>query len=119
MTTHSAAAEQKAIEAEIPERKSVVDDFAGYRALRRRVEDMENAGLDNPFFQPRDGVSLETRVERTRDAQKPSTPGSCARSWPGNPRFQGDRLGDGTVPGNRLTRQQKGPSRFQEGPCWH
>src|SRR3569623_90065 len=57
MTTHSAAAEQKAIEAEIPERKSVVDDFAGYSALRRRVEDMEGAGLDNPFFQPRDGVS--------------------------------------------------------------
>ena len=59
MTTHSAAAEQKAILAETdqPERKSVVDDFAGYRALRRRVDDMEGAGLDNPFFQPRDGVS--------------------------------------------------------------
>jgi hypothetical protein len=59
MTTHSAAAEQKAIlvESEQAERKSVVDDFAGYRALRRRVEDMEGAGLDNPFFQPRDGVS--------------------------------------------------------------
>src|ERR1041385_9454737 len=59
MTTHSAAAEQKAILAETdqPERKSVVDDFAGYRALRRRVDDMEGAGLDNPFFQPGDGVS--------------------------------------------------------------
>src|SRR5215471_12609609 len=59
MTTHSAAAEQKAIlaEAEQPERKSVVDEFAGYRALRRRVDDLEGAGLDNPFFQPRDGVS--------------------------------------------------------------
>ena len=46
MTTHSAAAEQKAIlvESEQAERKSVVDDFAGYRALRRRVEDMEGAG---------------------------------------------------------------------------
>ena len=41
MTTHSAAAEQKAILAETdqPERKSVVDDFAGYRALRRRVDE--------------------------------------------------------------------------------
>ncbi len=59
MTTHSAAAEQKAIlaETDLPERKSVVDDFAGYRALRRRVDDMEGAGLNNPFFQPRDGVS--------------------------------------------------------------
>ena len=39
MTTHSAAAEQKAIlaESDLPERKSVVDDFAGYRALRRRI----------------------------------------------------------------------------------
>src|ERR1051325_8500732 len=59
MTTHSAAAEQKAIlvETEQPERKSVVDDFAGYRALRRRAEEIEGAGLENPFFQPRDGVS--------------------------------------------------------------
>ena len=46
MTTHSAAAEQKAIlaESDLPERKSVVDDFAGYRALRRRIEDLENSG---------------------------------------------------------------------------
>jgi 7-keto-8-aminopelargonate synthetase-like enzyme len=59
MTTHSAAAEQKAIlvETEQAERKSVVDDFAGYRALRRRVDEIEGAGLENPFFQPRDGVS--------------------------------------------------------------
>ena len=59
MTTHSAAAEQKAIlvETEQAERKSVVDDFAGYRALRRRAEEIESAGLENPFFQPRDGVS--------------------------------------------------------------
>ena len=59
MTTHSAAAEQKTIAAENdrPERKSVVDDFAPYRALRRRIEDVENSGQDVPFFQPRDGVS--------------------------------------------------------------
>ena len=37
MTTHSAAAEQKAIEAEIPERKSVVDDFAGKNAHNRAL----------------------------------------------------------------------------------
>src|SRR5215469_5906488 len=59
MTTHSAAAEQKTIAAEHdqPERKSVVDDFAPYRALRRRIEDVENSGQEVPFFQPRDGVS--------------------------------------------------------------
>lgn len=56
MTTHSAAAEQKATPSE-PERKSVVDDFAGYRALRRRIEDLHSSGLDIPFFAPRDGVS--------------------------------------------------------------
>jgi 8-amino-7-oxononanoate synthase len=59
MTTHSAAAGQKTIAAENeqPERKSVVDDFAPYRALRRRIEDVENSGQEVPFFQPRDGVS--------------------------------------------------------------
>jgi 7-keto-8-aminopelargonate synthetase-like enzyme len=59
MTTHSAAAGQKTIAAENeqPERKSVVDDFAPYRALRRRIEDVENSGQEIPFFQPRDGVS--------------------------------------------------------------
>jgi 8-amino-7-oxononanoate synthase len=59
MTTHSAAAEQKSIAAENdqPERKSVVDDFAPYRALRRRIEDVQNSGQEVPFFQPRDGVS--------------------------------------------------------------
>src|ERR1700759_2866110 len=59
MTTHSAAAEQTVVPAENEQskRKSVVDDFAGYRALRRRIEDMQHAGLENPFFQPRDGVS--------------------------------------------------------------
>lgn len=58
MTTHSAAAEQKAIPAENePERKSVVDDFAGYRALQRRFHDLASAGMEIPFFQPRDGVS--------------------------------------------------------------
>src|ERR1700743_1831990 len=59
MTTHSAAAGQKtiAVETEQPERKSVVDDFAPYRALRRRIEDVQNSGQEVPFFQPRDGVS--------------------------------------------------------------
>lgn len=59
MTTQSAAAEQPAIPAENdqPERKSVVDDFAGYRALRRRFHDLEQAGMEIPFFQPRDGVA--------------------------------------------------------------
>ena len=58
MTTHSAAAEQTATPAENePERKSVVDDFAGYRALRRRIEDLNASGQDIPFFAPRDGVS--------------------------------------------------------------
>ncbi len=59
MTTHFAAAEQPAIvaENEQPKRKSVVDDFAGYRALRRRFQDLEATGMELPFFQPRDGVS--------------------------------------------------------------
>ncbi|HEX4273165.1 MAG TPA: aminotransferase class I/II-fold pyridoxal phosphate-dependent enzyme [Rhizomicrobium sp.] len=59
MTTHSAAAGQKTIAAENeqPVRKSVVDDFAPYRALRRRIEDVQNSGQEVPFFQPRDGVS--------------------------------------------------------------
>ena len=58
MTTHSAAAEQTATPAENePERKSVVDDFAGYRALRRRLQDLDANGLAIPFFHPRDGVS--------------------------------------------------------------
>ena len=59
MTTHSAAAEQKTIAAENDqaERKSVVDDFVPYRALRRRIEDVQNSVQEVPFFQPRDGVS--------------------------------------------------------------
>ena len=58
MTTHFAAAEQPATPAENEnERKSVVDDFAGYRALRRRINDLHVSGLDLPFFHPRDGVS--------------------------------------------------------------
>src|ERR1700744_442005 len=59
MTTHSAAAEQKAIPAETeqPERKSVVDDFAPYRALRRRFQDLEDNGMDIPLFNPRTGAS--------------------------------------------------------------
>ena len=59
MTIHSAAAEQTVIpaETELPERKSVVDDFAGYRSLRRRIEDLQASGHAIPFFAPRDGVS--------------------------------------------------------------
>src|SRR6185312_1341890 len=58
MTSQSVAAEQAvAPETEAPERKSIVDDFAGYRALRRRIADLENSGLHVPFFAPRDGVS--------------------------------------------------------------
>ncbi len=58
MTTHLAAAEQPATPAENEsERKSVVDDFAGYRALRRRINDLQINGQDLPFFHPRDGVS--------------------------------------------------------------
>jgi 8-amino-7-oxononanoate synthase len=59
MTTQSAAAEQPAIvaENEQPRRKSVVDDFAGYRALQRRFHDLHEADMEIPFFQPRDGVS--------------------------------------------------------------
>jgi 8-amino-7-oxononanoate synthase len=58
MTTHSAAAEQTATPSENEaERKSVVDDFAGYRALRRRLLDLDTNGLAIPFFHPRDGVS--------------------------------------------------------------
>ena len=58
MTTQSAAAEQTATPSENEaERKSVVDDFAGYRALRRRLQDLYANGLAIPFFHPRDGVS--------------------------------------------------------------
>lgn len=58
MTTHSAAAEQTVTPSENEsERKSVVDDFAGYRALRRRLQDLDTNGLAIPFFHPRDGVS--------------------------------------------------------------
>ena len=49
--------EQPAAEGELTGRKSFVDDFAGYRALRRRIEDVERTGQSVPFFQPRDGVS--------------------------------------------------------------
>jgi hypothetical protein len=51
------AAEESAAEVELPARKSIVDGFAGYRALRRRIEDVEQTGQKVPFFQPRDGVS--------------------------------------------------------------
>jgi 8-amino-7-oxononanoate synthase len=59
MATNVPTAERAAVAAEsdVPARKSVVDDFAGYRALRRRIEDVEQSGQDVPFFQPRDGVS--------------------------------------------------------------
>ena len=49
--------EHPAAEGELTGRKSFVDDFAGYRALRRRIEDVERTGQSVPFFQPRDGVS--------------------------------------------------------------
>ena len=42
---------------ETPVRKSIVDGFAGYRALRRRIEEVLASGQAVPFFQPRDGVS--------------------------------------------------------------
>jgi 8-amino-7-oxononanoate synthase len=45
------------IAAETPVRKSIVDGFAGYRALRRRIEEVLASGQAVPFFQPRDGVS--------------------------------------------------------------
>jgi 8-amino-7-oxononanoate synthase len=56
-----------AAESELPIRKSVVDGFAGYRALRRRIEDLIGSGLSMPFFQPRDGVShsVVRRQEKT------------------------------------------------------
>lgn len=59
MTTQSAAAEQPAPvnEQDVTGRKSIVDDFAGYRALRRRLQDLQDNGMDMPFFRPRDGVS--------------------------------------------------------------
>jgi 8-amino-7-oxononanoate synthase len=60
MATHFPAAERAAIAAEsdpAEERKSIVDNFAAYRALRRRIEDVEQSGQSVPFFQPRDGVS--------------------------------------------------------------
>lgn len=69
MTTHFAAVEQTAIpaESELPQRKSVVDAFAGYRALKRRFEDLHRSGQEVPFFQPRDGVShsIIRRQERS------------------------------------------------------
>jgi 8-amino-7-oxononanoate synthase len=57
--TYLSAVEQSAApaEQELPEQKSVVDGFAGYRALRRRIDDLEQTGQNVPFFQPRDGVS--------------------------------------------------------------
>jgi myxalamid-type polyketide synthase MxaB len=59
MATNFPAAERSAaaLEREIPERKSIVDDFAGYRALRRRIDEYEQTGKQVPFFEPRDGVS--------------------------------------------------------------
>jgi 8-amino-7-oxononanoate synthase len=59
MATNFPAAERSAaaLESDLPERKSIVDDFAGYRALRRRIEEFEQSGQRVPFFEPRDGVS--------------------------------------------------------------
>lgn len=52
-----ADAEQPAAVSDSPASKSFVDDFAGYRALRRRIDDVERTGQSVPYFQPRDGVS--------------------------------------------------------------
>jgi 8-amino-7-oxononanoate synthase len=38
----------------------VIDGFAGYRKLKRRIADVSRQGIDIPFFQPRDGVSAST-----------------------------------------------------------
>ena len=56
---HFPTLEQTAAQADSPpaNRKSIVDGFAGYRVLRRRIEDLLNSGQKVPFFQPRDGVS--------------------------------------------------------------
>ncbi len=39
---------------------SFIDDFAGYRALKRRFADVARHGITVPFFEPRDGVSGST-----------------------------------------------------------
>jgi 8-amino-7-oxononanoate synthase len=47
--------------------KSFIENFAGYRALRRRVEDAARHGVSPPFFEPRDGVSGSTIRWQGRD----------------------------------------------------
>src|SRR5215831_21183124 len=45
-----------------PENKEncFVNDFAGYRKLRRRLASVAELGITAPFFEPRDGVSRST-----------------------------------------------------------
>jgi 8-amino-7-oxononanoate synthase len=38
-------------------RSRILDDFAAYRMMQRRIEDAAQRGIMLPFFQPRDGVS--------------------------------------------------------------
>jgi len=47
--------------------KSFIENFAGYRALRRRMEDADKHGVMPPFFEPRDGLSNSTVHWRGRD----------------------------------------------------
>ncbi len=47
--------------------KSFVENFAGYRALRRRFEDAARHGVIAPFFEPRDGISTSTIRWQGRD----------------------------------------------------
>jgi 8-amino-7-oxononanoate synthase len=44
-----------------------MEEFAGYRSLKRRMADVAGHGIDIPFFQPRDGVSASTVRVRNRE----------------------------------------------------
>src|ERR1700735_3438148 len=57
--TYLTSVEQSAdpAERELPEKKSIVEGFAGYRALRRRIGELERTGQSVPSFQPRDAAS--------------------------------------------------------------
>lgn len=56
-----AVGDDATVSAELPlplsAESGVVHDFAGYRILRKRFADAARRGINNPFFQPRDGVS--------------------------------------------------------------
>jgi len=52
---------------ERPHEKSFIENFAGYRALRRRMEDASSHGVMPPFFEPRDGLNDSTVRWRGRD----------------------------------------------------